>query len=112
MKQGLKKPSKNKDRVAICMKAYDHRLLDKCIKRVIEAVEKSGASIIGPVPLPTKIKRYTVIRSPHKDKSSREQFEMRVHRRVLEISNSNAKVMSSLSSFDLPAGVGIELKQK
>lgn len=94
------------------MKAYDHRLLDNSIKKIVDVVEKAGANIVGPIPLPTKVKRYTVIKSPHKHKSSREQFEMRVHRRTLEIYNSNSKVMSTLSSFDLPAGVGIELKQK
>lgn len=95
----------------IYLKAYDHKLLDESMKKIVTIVTKSGSKIAGPMPMPTKIKRYTVIKSPHKFKKSREQFEMRVHSRMLEVKDSNPNIVSSLSSFSLPAGVGIEVKQ-
>ncbi len=97
--------------IRIYLKAYDHALLDQTSKKISEVVKKSGAEIVGPIPLPTKIKKYTVLRSVHVNKDSREQFEMRVHRRMIELLNSTEKVIASLTAVNLPAGVGIEIKQ-
>ena len=99
------------NKLRIYLKAYDHTLLDQSAKRIAEAAKKSGAEIAGPLPLPTKIKKYTVLRSVHVNKDSREQFEMRVHRRMVEINNSTQKTIASLTAVNLPAGVGIEIKQ-
>lgn len=99
------------NKLRIYLKAYDHTLLDQSAKKIAETAKKSGAEIAGPMPLPTKIKKYTVLRSVHVNKDSREQFEMRVHRRMVEILNSNPKTIASLTSVNLPAGVGIEIKQ-
>lgn len=99
------------NKLRIYLKAYDHTLLDQSAKKIVEVAKKSGAEIAGPMPLPTKIKKYTVLRSVHVNKDSREQFEMRVHRRMVEIKNSNPKTISSLTAVNLPAGVGIEIKQ-
>lgn len=98
-------------KIRIYLKAYDHKLLDQSAKKIVETAKKSGASIAGPLPLPTKIKKYTVLRSVHVNKSSREQFEMRVHRRMIELTNSSQKTISSLTSVNMPAGVGISIKQ-
>ena len=99
------------NKLRIYLKAYDHTLLDQSAKRIAEVAKKSGAEIAGPMPLPTKIKKYTVLRSVHVNKDSREQFEMRVHRRMVEIQNSNQTMMKSLAAVNLPSGVGIEIKQ-
>jgi small subunit ribosomal protein S10 len=99
------------NKLRIYLKAYDHTLLDASAKKIAETAKKSGAEIAGPMPLPTKIKKYTVLRSVHVNKDSREQFEMRVHRRMVEINNSNPKTIASLTAVNLPAGVGIEIKQ-
>lgn len=99
------------NKLRIYLKAYDHTLLDQSAKRIAETAKKSGAEVAGPMPLPTKIKKYTVLRSVHVNKDSREQFEMRVHRRMVEINNSNPKTIASLTAVNLPAGVGIEIKQ-
>ncbi|NLK62707.1 MAG: 30S ribosomal protein S10 [Fusobacteria bacterium] len=97
-------------KIKINLNAYDHKLLDQSTKKIVETARKSGAEVVGPVPLPTKIKKYTVLRSVHVNKDSREQFEMRIHRRMIEIKNSNQKTVSLLTSVNLPAGVGIEIK--
>ena len=99
------------NKLRIYLRAYDHTLLDESAKRVVESAKKSGAEVVGPMPLPTKIRKYTVLRSVHVNKDSREQFEMRVHRRMIELVNSTEKAISSLTSVHLPAGVGIEIKQ-
>lgn len=99
------------NKLRIYLKAYDHTLLDQSAKKIVEVAKKSGAEIAGPMPLPTKIKKYTVLRSVHVNKDSREQFEMRVHRRMVEIKNPNPKTIASLTAVNLPAGVGIEIKQ-
>ena len=99
------------NKLRIYLKAYDHTLLDQSAKKIVEVAKKSGAEIAGPMPLPTRIKKYTVLRSVHVNKDSREQFEMRVHRRMVEIKNSNPKTIASLTAVNLPAGVGIEIKQ-
>lgn len=99
------------NKLRIYLKAYDHTLLDQSAKEIAEVAKKSGAEIAGPMPLPTKIRKYTVLRSVHVNKDSREQFEMRVHRRMVEINNSTQKTIASLTAVNLPAGVGIEIKQ-
>lgn len=98
------------NKLRIHLQSYDHKLLDQSSKKIAEAVKKAGAELVGPMPLPTKIKKYTVLRSVHVNKDSREQFEMRVHRRFIEVKNSNKELMTSLSSLSLPSGVGIEIK--
>ena len=98
------------NKLRIHLQSYDHKLLDQSSKKIAEVVKKSGSEIVGPMPLPTKIKKYTVLRSVHVNKDSREQFEMRIHRRFIEVKKSNQQVMTALSSLSLPSGVGIEIK--
>ena len=97
-------------KIRIKLKAYDHRLLDQAVKDIVGTVERSGALISGPVPLPTKISRYTVLRSPHVDKKSREQFEIRTHKRLLDILEPTAQTLDALMKLDLSAGVDVEIK--
>ncbi|MFH1825552.1 MAG: 30S ribosomal protein S10 [Candidatus Firestonebacteria bacterium] len=97
-------------RIRIKMKSYDHRLLDKSVKDVVGVVKRTGARIVGPIPLPTKTSRYTVLRSPHVDKKSREQFEIRVHKRLLDILEPTPKTVEMLEKLDLPAGIDVEIK--
>lgn len=97
-------------RIRIRIKAYDHKVIDTAVRQIIENVEKYGAEIIGPVPLPTEVKKYTVNRSTFVHKNSREQYEMRIHKRILDILNPNPKVIESLTNLNLPAGVDIEIK--
>ena len=99
------------NKLSIQLQSYDHKLLDKSAKKIAEVIKKAGSEIVGPMPLPTKIKKYTVLRSVHVNKDSREQFEMRIHRRFIEIKSSSQQVMTALSSLSLPSGVGIEIKQ-
>ncbi len=99
------------NKLSIHLQSYDHKLLDQSAKKIAEVIKKAGSEIVGPMPLPTKIKKYTVLRSVHVNKDSREQFEMRIHRRFIEINNSSQQVMTALSSLSLPSGVGIEIKQ-
>lgn len=105
----LKKEQKGL-RIRIRIKAYDHKVIDTAVRQIIENVEKYGVDIIGPVPLPTEIKKYTVNRSTFVHKNSREQYEMRIHKRLLDILNPNQKVIESLTNLNLPAGVDIEIK--
>ena len=98
-------------KIRIKLKAYDHRLLDQAVKDIVGTVQRSGALISGPIPLPTKISRYTVLRSPHVDKKSREQFETRIHKRLVDIYyEPNQQVVDALMKLDLPAGVDVEIK--
>jgi small subunit ribosomal protein S10 len=97
-------------KIRIRMKAYDHRLLDESVKNIVNTAKKTGARIAGPIPLPTRIKRYTVIRAPHKYKDSREQFEVRVHKRILEILDPSKQTVDELMKLDIPAGVDVEIK--
>lgn len=97
-------------KIRIRLKAYDHEVIDQSTKKIVEVVVRTEAKIRGPVPLPTDKHRYTVIRSPHKDKDSREHFEMRVHKRLLDILDPSPKTVDSLQRLDLPAGVDIEIK--
>ena len=92
------------------VRAYDHKLIDNSVRQIIETAEKHDASVIGPIPLPTEMKKYTVNRSTFIDKNSREQFEMRVHKRMLDIVNPSAKIIEALTNIELPSGVGIDLK--
>ena len=97
-------------KIRIRLKAYDHEIVDQSARKIVQTVKRTQAEVRGPVPLPTERHRFTVIRSPHKDKDSREHFEMRIHKRLLDIVNSSAKTVDSLQRIDLPAGVDIEIK--
>lgn len=97
-------------KIRIKLKAYDHNLIDLAANRIIEAASKSGSKISGPVPLPTEKEVVTIIRAPHKYKDSREQFEMRTYKRIIDIYSPSAKAVDSLMKLDLPAGVDINIK--
>jgi len=97
-------------RIRIKLKAYDHRVLDNSAARIVETAQRSGAVVTGPIPLPTRREVITILRSPHKHKDSREQFEMRTHNRLIDIFNPSAKTVDSLTRLDLPAGVEIDIK--
>ncbi len=97
-------------RIRIKLKAFDHRLLDQSAVEIVETVRRMGATVSGPVPLPTRVERFTVLRSPHIDKRSREQFEIRTHRRLLDILEPTTKTVDALMKLELPAGVGVEIK--
>ena len=97
-------------KIRIRLKAYDHEIIDQSTKKIVETVLRTQADIRGPIPLPTDKHRYTVIRSPHKDKDSREHFEMRTHKRLIDILDPSPKTVDSLQRLDLPAGVDIEIK--
>ena len=96
--------------IRITLKAYDHQLIDQSAKKIIETAKKTGAQVSGPVPLPTKKEVVTILRAVHKYKDSREQFEMRTHKRLIDILMPTAKTVDALSRLDLPAGVDITLK--
>ena len=96
--------------IRIRLKAYDHEIIDTSTKKIVETVLRTQANVRGPIPLPTEKRRYTVIRSPHKDKDSREHFEMRVHKRLIDIVDPTPKTIDSLQRIELPAGVDIEIK--
>ncbi len=97
-------------RINICLKAYDHHLLDQSAAEIVETVLRTGAKIIGPIPLPIKINKYCVLRSPHGDKKSREQFEIRVHKRLLNIDGPTQQTLDALMKLDLSAGVDVEIR--
>ncbi|HOT05184.1 MAG TPA: 30S ribosomal protein S10 [Atribacter sp.] len=97
-------------KIRIKLKAYDHKILDQSALRIVQTAEKTGAFVSGPVPLPTDIVKYTVLRSSHVDKKSREQFEQRTHKRLIDILEPNPKTVDALMHLDLPAGVDIEIK--
>ncbi len=96
--------------IRIRLKAYDHRILDQSTKQIVDTAKRTGAVIAGPIPLPTRIRKYTVLRSPHVDKKSREQFEMRTHKRLLDILEPTPQTVEALMKLDLPAGVDVEIK--
>ncbi|MBI2165771.1 MAG: 30S ribosomal protein S10 [Chloroflexi bacterium] len=98
------------DKVRIILRAYDHRVLDLSASQIVETAEKTGARVAGPVPLPTRIKRFCVIRSPHIDKDSQEHFEMRVHKRLIDIMGPTARTLEALTRLNMPAGVDITIK--
>ena len=97
-------------KIRIKLQAYDHRLLDVSTSEIVETAKRTGAGIVGPIPLPTKREIFTVLRSPHVDKKSREQFQIKTHKRILDIVNPTAKTIDPLKKLDLPAGVDVEIK--
>ena len=99
-----------KDKIRIRLKAYDFRLLDQSTAEIVDTARRTGASVSGPIPLPTQIQRFTVLRSPHVDKKSREQFEIRTHKRILFISEPTTKTIDAISKLNLPAGVDIRIR--
>jgi len=98
------------DRIRIRMEAYDHRALDLSAKEIVEHAKRTNARVCGPIPVPTRIERYTVLRSPHIDKKSREQFEMRTHKRVIDIYDFTARTVDALNRLVVPAGVFVKIK--
>ena len=98
------------EKIRIRLKAYEHELLDKSAQKIVTTAERTGADISGPVPLPTEKEVFTVLRSPHVHKDAREQFEMRTHKRLIDILDPNSKTVDALMRLDLPAGVNIEIK--
>ena len=98
------------NKIRIKLKAYDHKILDASSLRVIEAAKSTGAKVVGPIPLPTEKQVYTILRAVHKYKDSREQFEMKTHKRLIDIVNPTAKTVDTLKRLDLPSGVDIEIK--
>ena len=97
-------------KIRIKLRAYDHRILDQSAAEIVESARRTGATVSGPVPLPTKREVYTVLRSPHVDKKSREQFQLKTHKRLLDIMNPTSKTVDALRKLDLPAGVDVEIK--
>lgn len=97
-------------KIRIRLKAYDHKLLDQSSVEIVDTVRRTGARVAGPIPLPTRINRFTVLRSPHVDKKSREQFEIRTHKRLMDILEPTQQTVDALMKLDLPAGVDVEIK--
>lgn len=97
-------------KIRIRLKAYDHRVLDQSARRIVETAERTGARVVGPVPLPTRIERFTVRRSPFIDKDSQEHFEIRTHKRLIDVLDPDSKTIDTLMRLNLPAGVDIEIK--
>lgn len=97
-------------RIRIKLKSFDHRVLDKSVINIVNTAKETGAKVVGPIPLPTKISRWTVLRSPHIDKNSREQFEIRIHKRLIEILEPTQQTIDALMQLELPAGVEVEIK--
>lgn len=97
-------------RIRIRLKAFDHRIIDRSAEDIVDTAKRTGARVVGPIPLPTDFERYTVLRSPHIDKKSREQFEIRTHKRLLDILDPTAKTVDELKKLNLPAGVDIKIK--
>lgn len=102
----------NKDKIRIYLKTYDHTILDKSAAKIVNTVNRCGGKVSGPVPLPTEFSKYCVLRSPHVDKKSREQFEMRIHKRLIDIYKPSDETIQALTKLDLPHGVNIEIKLK
>lgn len=100
----------NEQKIRIRLKAYDHKLLDQSVGEIVDTAKRTGAKVVGPIPLPTKINKYCVLRSPHVDKKSREQFEIRTHKRLLDILEPTQQTIDALMKLDLSAGVDIEIK--
>ena len=98
-------------KIRVRLRAFDVELIDRSAKAIVSAVQKSGAKVSGPIPLPTRINKVTVLRSPHVNKKAREQFEMRTHKRLIDLLNPTEEVMNSLMKLELPAGVAVESKQ-
>lgn len=99
-----------KEKIRIRLKAFDHKILDQSVKEIVQTAKRTGADVSGPIPLPTKRTLITVIRSPHVDKKSREQFEIRVHKRLIDIIHTTPQTVEALTKLELPAGVDVEIK--
>ena len=99
-------------KIRIRVIGYDHRILDNAVKKIVETAKRSGGVVAGPVPLPTEIEKFTILRAVHKYKDSREQFEMRTHKRLIDIKNPSKETMDALAHLDLPSGVDIDIKTK
>ena len=99
-----------KQKIRIRLKAYDHRVLDQSVRQIVDTAERTGAIVVGPVPLPTKIEKFTVIRSPFIDKDSRKQFEIRTHKRLIDVVEPSSKTIDTLVRLNLPADVDMEIK--
>jgi small subunit ribosomal protein S10 len=99
-----------KDNIRIRLRAFDHRLLDQSTREIVDTAKRTGAQVAGPIPLPTRIAKFTVNRSPHVDKKARDQFEVRTHKRLLDILNPTQNTVDTLMRLDLPAGVDVEIK--
>ena len=104
------KENETKEKIRIKVRAYDHKVIDQSVRQIVETAERYGAEIAGPIPLPTEIRKYTVNRSTFVHKDSREQYEMRIHKRLIDILNPAPKVIDALMNLNLPAGVDIEIK--
>ena len=101
-----------KSEVRVKLKSFDHRILDNAAAKIVETVKRAGGEVSGPVPLPTEVEKITILRAVHKYKDSREQFEMRTHKRLIDIKNPSKEVMDVLQRLDIPSGVDIQIKQK
>lgn len=110
VKKKEKKDSEEIRRLRIKIKAYDNRLIDNSARQIVDAVLRQGVKVIGPIPLPTEIKKYTVNRSTFVHKDSREQFEMRIHKRIIDVLSPTPKIIDSFQNLNLPAGVDVEIK--
>ncbi|MFM2414452.1 MAG: ribosomal protein small subunit ribosomal protein [Candidatus Parcubacteria bacterium] len=109
-KAAAKKSKNEGDKLRITVRAYDHKLLDLSVKQIVQTAERFGVSVRGPIPLPTDIRKYTVNRASFIDKDAREQFEIRTHKRLIDIVSPNQKVIEALTNIDLPSGVSIQVK--
>ena len=98
-------------KIRIRLKAYDHRLLDQSVTEIVETAKRTGSKVSGPIPLPTKINKYCVLRSPHVDKKSREEFEMRTHKRIIDLLEPNQATIDALMKLDLSSGIDVDIKQ-
>lgn len=108
----MAKKEEVQSKLRLRVRSYDHKLIDNSIKQIVDTAVRNGAEIVGPIPLPTEFKRYTVNRSTFVHKNAREQFELRVHNRIIDIVNPSQKIIESLSTLNLPSGVDIEIKMK
>ena len=108
----MAKKEEVQSKLRLRVRSYDHKLIDNSIKQIVDTAVRNGADIVGPIPLPTEYKRYTVNRSTFVHKNAREQFELRVHNRIIDIVNPSQKIIESLSTLNLPSGVDIEIKMK
>ena len=110
MSDDAKKPEEGKQRIRIKIRAYDHKIIDSATETILKTAERTGAKVLGPVPLPTEMRRYTVNRSTFVHKTARDQYEMRIHKRLIDILNPTPSTIESLMTLNLPAGVDIEIK--
>lgn len=110
VKQEKATPKQSRQKIRIRLKGYDQRLLDRSTEDIVETAKRTGAAVAGPIPLPTRCEKFTVLRSPHVDKKSRDQYEIRTHKRLIDILNPTAKTIDALKTLTLPAGVDIKIK--